>query len=271
MVEKEYRGMSVVAQCNALNIHRSGLYYSPVPESEENLEIMRYFDEQYINTPFFGVRKLTVWLRDEKDVVVNHKRVKRLMDLMGWQTIFRKKNLSKRKKGEAVFPYLLRGIEINRPNQAWAIDITYIPMRKGFMYLCAIIDIHTRYVVAWSICNTMSAEWVRAVVEEAINENGCPEIINSDQGSQFTSYEYTSLLIQQGISISMDGKGRAIDNIFIERLWKSVKHECVYLKAFEDGVQLYAGLKEYFEFYNNKRAHQSLNYRKPAQLYKLAA
>lgn len=273
MVEKDHPRLSIAAQCRALNIHRSGLYYTPVPESEENLQIMRWFDEQYFHTPFFGVRKLRWWLGDEKELTVNHKRVKRLMDLMGWQTLYRKKNLSKRKKGEAVYPYLLRDVEITRRNQAWAIDITYVPMRRGFMYLCAIIDLHTRYVVNWSISNTMTGEWVRSVVEEAINEHGAPEIINSDQGSQFTSYEYTSLLLQRDnpIAISMDGKGRAIDNIFVERLWKSVKYENIYLKAYEDGVQLYNGLKEYFTFYNHKRGHQSLDYRKPAELYRIAA
>lgn len=273
MVEKDNPRLSIVWQCRALNIHRSGLYYTPVPESEENLQIMRWFDEQYFHTPFYGVRRLTHWLVDEKKLSVNHKRVKRLMDLMGWQTLYRKKNLSKRKKGEAVYPYLLRGMEITRRNQAWAIDITYVPMRRGFMYLCAIIDLHTRYVVNWSISNTMTAEWVRSVVEDAIEEHGQPEIINSDQGSQFTSYEYTSLLLDRKnpIAISMDGKGRAIDNIFVERLWKSVKYENIYLKAYEDGVQLYNGLKEYFTFYNHKRGHQSLDYKKPAELYRIAA
>lgn len=273
MIEKDHLRLSLAAQCRLLSIHRSGLYYTPVPESEENLQIMRLFDEQYFHTPFYGVRKLTHWLRDEKQLIVNHKRVKRLMDLMGWQTIYRKKNTSRKKKGDPVYPYLLKGLEISRPNQVWAIDITYVPMRKGFMYLCAIIDLYTRYVVNWSISNTMTAEWVRTVVEDAINEYGQPEIINSDQGAQFTSYEYISLLLQREtpIAISMDGKGRAIDNIFIERLWKSVKYECVYLKAFEDGVQLYNGLNEYFSFYNHKRSHQSLDYLKPAQLYKLAA
>lgn len=272
LLDKNHLRLSVAAQCRALSIHRSGIYYKPAPESEENLQIMRLLDEQFFLTPFYGVRRLTPWL-ESKGFHANHKRVKRLMDLMGWQTLYQKKNTSKRKKGDAVYPYLLRGLEVNRRNQVWAIDITYIPMRRGFMYLCAIIDLHTRYVVNWSISNTMTAEWVRTVVEDAMAEHGQPEIINSDQGSQFTSYEYTSLLLQREkpVAVSMDGKGRAIDNIFIERLWKSVKYECVYLNAFEDGVQLYNGLNEYFRFYNHERFHQSLDYKMPASLYKLAA
>lgn len=272
MVERDNRKINITAQCSALLIHRSGLYYKPTPESEENLAIMRIFDEQYLKTPFYGIRRLTELLF-EKGYDVNRKRTRRLMDLMGWQTIYRQKLTTKRRKGDAVYPYLLKGLDVNRKNQVWAIDITYIPMRRGFMYLCAIIDVYTRYVVNWSISNTMSSDWVRDVTEEAINRHGEPEIINSDQGSQFTSFEYTSLLLnrKKPIAISMDGKGRAIDNIFIERLWRSVKYECVYLRAFEDGVQLYKGLKEYFDFYNHERPHQSLAYDKPAGQYLNAA
>ena len=270
MVDREYKHLSIVEQCEVLDIHRSGLYYTPTPESPENLYIMRLFDEQYLSTPFYGSRRLTQWLR-KKNFAINPKRVIRLMDLMGWQTIYRKPNTSWKKKGDHIYPYLLKGLEINRRNQVWAIDITYVPMRKGFMYLCAIIDLHTRFVINWSISNTMSAEWCTGIVQEAIQIHGKPEIINSDQGSQFTSFEYTQLLQDNEIQISMDGKGRAIDNIFIERLWKSVKYECVYLKAFEDGVQLYEGLGSYFDFYNNERGHQSLDYETPATMYRMAA
>ena len=267
MIVKE-KDMSISHQCELLQIHRSGLYYTPAPEREENLQLMRLMDEQYFKTPFYGVRKLTEWLYHE-GYDVNHKRVKRLMNLMGWQTIYRQPNTSKPNKEHPVYPYLLKGLTINRANQVWAIDITYIPMRRGFMYLCAIIDLHTRYVVNWSISNTMTATWCRQVVVEAIAMHGQPEIINSDQGSQFTSLEYTELLTKRDkpILISMDGKGRCIDNIFIERLWRSVKYECVYLHAFEDGVQLYNGLQRYFHFYNNERIHQSLDYKTPASLY----
>ncbi len=272
MVDKEYLQLSIKKQCEVLNLHRSGLYYKPVSESEENLKIMRLFDEQYLHTPFYGVRRLTEFLY-EKGFNVNPKRTRRLMDLMGWQTIYRQKLTTKRRKGDPVYPYLLKGLEINRRNQVWAIDITYIPMRKGFMYLCAIIDVHTRFVINWGISNTMSAEWVTSITEEAIQGHGVPEIINSDQGSQFGSFEYTNLLLNRKnpIALSMDGKGRAIDNIFIERLWKSVKYECVYLRAFEDGVELYKGLKDYFHFYNHQRFHQSLDYSKPADRYLNAA
>jgi putative transposase len=259
-------------QCLLLQIHRSGLYYAPVPESEENLHLMRCMDEQYFKTPFYGIRRMTAWLRHQGHRV-NRKRVKRLMELMGWQTIYRKRNTSKANKLHPVYPYLLRDLAITRPNQVWAIDITYVPMRRGFMYLCAIIDIHTRFVVNWGISNTMTAEWCRQLVEEAIEMHGQPEIINSDQGSQFTSFEYISLLTEREcpIAISMDGKGRAIDNIFIERLWKSVKYECVYLNAFEDGVKLYEGLQQYFRFYNTERLHQSLDYNTPESLYRQVA
>jgi len=264
--------ISINRQCQLLQIHRSGLYYAPVSESEENLELMRRMDEQYFMTPFYGIRRMTAWLRNQ-GYKVNRKRVKRLMELMGWQTIYRKRNTSKPNKNNPVYPYLLKGLSITRPNQVWAIDITYVPMRKGFMYLCAIIDVHTRYVVNWGISNTMTAEWCRQLVEEAIETHGQPEIINSDQGSQFTSYEYISLLTERDspIAVSMDGKGRAIDNIFIERLWKSVKYECVYLHAFEDGVQLYEGLQQYFKFYNTERLHQSLDYKTPGSLYREVA
>ena len=270
MIEPNHNHLSVVAQCNLLQIHRSGLYYEPTAESEENLHLMRLMDELYLTVPFYGIRRLTMLLRNQ-GFEVNRKRVKRLMELIGWQTIYRKRNTSKRNKAHPVYPYLLKGLDIIQRNQVWAIDITYVPMRKGFMYLCAIIDVHTRYVINWSISNTMTADWCREVVQEAIETHGCPQIINSDQGSQFTSLEYVELLKANDIQISMDGKGRAIDNIFIERLWKSVKYECVYLYAFEDGVKLYEGLQKYFYFYNNERIHQSLDYRTPATLYRAAA
>jgi len=261
--------MSISHQCRMLQIHRSGLYYTLCVESEENLLLMRLLDEQYFKTPFYGARKLTKWL-EQQGYNINKKRVKRLMDLVGWQTIYRKPNTSWKNKTHLVYPYLLRELKIERSNHVWAIDITYIPMRRGFMYLCAIIDLHTRYVVNWSISNTMTAEWCSSIVKEAVATHGKPAIINSDQGSQFTSEEYTSLFDAE-MKISMDGKGRCIDNIFIERLWKSVKYECVYLHAFEDGVQLYEGLKNYFQFYNHERIHQSLDYKTPASLYRQVA
>lgn len=270
MVNKDHPKLSMSQQCQILGIHKSGLYYQPALEKEENLRIMALLDEQYLRTPFYGIRRTKAWLLDKHQIPVNHKRVKRLMNLMGWQTLYRKPNTSWKNKEHKIHPYLLKGLTIERKNQVWAIDITYVPMRRGFMYLCALIDLHTRYVVNWSLSNTMSAEWCRQVVLEAISEHGQPEIINSDQGSQFTSYEYTSIF-NETMKISMDGKGRAIDNIFIERLWKSVKYECIYLNVFDDGVKLYEGLNDYFTFYNQERQHQSLGYKTPESLYKSAA
>lgn len=273
-VVSKQTGLSKSRQCQLLSIHRSGLYYKPCAESGENLAIMRLLDEQYLKTPFYGIRRLRAWLCSQGKQI-NRKRVKRLMQLMGWQTLYRRPNTSWKNKAHKIYPYLLRDFAITEKNQVWGIDITYVPMRRGFMYLCAIIDLHTRYVVNWSLSNTMTGQWCRSVVEEAISEHGRPQIINSDQGSQFTSFEYTSLFDDESDShrmkISMDGKGRAIDNIFIERLWKSVKYECIYLNVFDDGVKLYEGLKNYFEFYNKERIHQSLGYKTPESLYKNAA
>jgi putative transposase len=260
--------ISINRQCELLQIHRSGLYYSPATESKENLHLMRLMDEQYYHTPFYGIRRLTAWLKT-KGYNVNGKRIKRLMKLIGWQTLNTKRNTSKPNKENPAYPYLLKGLDIKYRNQVWVVDITYLPMRKGFMYLCAILDLHTRFVVNWSISNTMTATWCRQVMDEAIARYGKPEIINSDQGSQFTSNEWIEAC--QGIQISMDGKGRCIDNIFIERFWKSLKYECVYLHSFEDGVQLYNGLSKYIHFYNYERLHQSLNYQTPAARYRKAA
>lgn len=270
MVDKADSSLSIKQQCRLLGIQRSGLYYKPCGEKEENLKILRQMDEQYLKTPFYGVRRLTAWLR-QKGYTINAKRVKRLMQMMGWQTIYRRPNTSRPDKQHKAYPYLLKGLNIDSVNQVWAMDITYVPMRKGFMYLCAIIDVYSRYVVGWSVSNTMSAEWVRQVVEEAISIHGKPDIFNTDQGSQFTSDVFTELIKSAEIRISMDGKGRAIDNIFIERLWRSVKYENIYLHSYEDGVSLYEGLNEYFRFYNTERLHQSLNYKTPAVLYKKAA
>lgn len=270
MIEQQNSSLSVVKQCSLLRIHRSGLYYRPCPESEKNLAIMRLLDEQYFKTPFYGVRRLTAWLR-QQEYKTNRKRVKRLMEIMGWQTIYRKPNTSKPCKENRTYPYLLKGLTVNRRNQVWAMDITYVPMRRGFMYLCAVIDVYTRYVLNWSLSNTMTAEWCSEVVKEAIQQYGKPEIMNTDQGSQFTSEVFTELLKENEIQISMDGKGRAIDNIFVERLWRTVKYEHLYLKVPDEGVQLYKGLNDYFCFYNNERLHQSLNYKTPQNCYKQVA
>ncbi len=266
MIEPQHDSLSVRCQCQLLSLHRSGLYYHPVSETAENLAIMRLLDEQYYKTPFYGQRRVTAWLR-QLGYQVNRKRVKRLMGLIGWKTLYQEPNTSEPDASHQVYPYLLKGLAVTKANQGWATDITYVPMRKGFMYLCAVIDLHTRYVVNWSMSNTMNAAWCKEMVEEAILHHGRPEIFNSDQGSQFTSETFSNLLKSHQIQISMDGKGRAIDNIFIERLWKSVKYENIYLNVYEDGVSLYNGLKQYFDFYNKERLHQSLDYRTPEDLY----
>jgi putative transposase len=262
--------LSISAQCQLLTLTRSGFYYIPTGESEENLAIMRELDEQYFSTPFYGVLRLTALLI-LAGFKVNKKRVRRLMKLMNWQTIYREPHTTISDKTHYKYPYLLRGLKIDRCNQVWAMDITYIPMKTGFMYLTAIIDLHSRYVVQWSLSNTMSAEWCTEVLQEAIKNHGIPDIFNTDQGSQFTSEVFINTLIDNGIKISMDGKGRALDNIFIERLWRSVKYENVYLNVYENGLSLWKGLEQYFQFYNQERLHQSLDYHTPNQKYVLAA
>ena len=262
--------LSISAQCQLLTLTRSGFYYIPSGESEENLAIMRQLDRQYFSTPFYGVLRLTALLI-LAGFKVNKKRVRRLMKLMNWQTIYREPHTTISDKTHYKYPYLLRGLKIERCNQVWAMDITYIPMKTGFMYLTAIIDLHSRYVVQWSLSNTMSAQWCAEVLQEAIKNHGVPEIFNTDQGSQFTSEVFINTLIDNGIKISMDGKGRALDNIFIERLWRSVKYENIYLNVYENGLSLWKGLEQYFQFYNQERLHQSLDYHTPKQKYVLAA
>ncbi len=262
--------MSITVQCNLLSLHRSSFYYVPVGESEQNLAIMRWLDEQYFSTPFYGVLRLTALLQ-VAGYPVSVKRVRRLMKKVNWQTIYREPRTTISNKTHYKYPYLLKGLKIIRRNQVWAMDITYIPMEKGFMYLTAIIDLHSRYVIHWSLSNTMSAEWCTEVLKQAIELHGKPEIFNTDQGSQFTSEVFIKELKSNEIKISMDGKGRALDNIFIERLWRSVKYENVYLNVYENGLSLWKGLNDYFSFYNNERLHQSLEYKTPKDVYQLAA
>jgi putative transposase len=258
--------LSVTKQCKALCLHRNFLYYKPKTESDENLEIMHFLDKQYYQTPFYGYRKLT-FLLENIGYQINEKRVIRLMSLINWRTIYRMPRTTICNQEHKKYPYLLRNLEITYANQVWATDITYIPMKKGFMYLTAILDLHTRFVLNWDISNTMSAEWCAKILQETIEKHGKPEIFNTDQGSQYTSEIHTKILLNNNIQISMDGKGRAIDNIFVERLWRSVKYENVYLQEYKDGVALHEGLKQYFEFYNTKRIHQAINYKTPNQMY----
>lgn len=228
---------------------------------------MALLDRQYLKTPFYGSRRLTVWLQQE-GYQVSRKRVRRLMRLMGLEAIYRRPNTSQPTPGHRRYPYLLRGLTVDRVNQVWCADITYLPMSRGFLYLVAVMDWHSRRVLAWRLSNTMDADFCGAALDEALSCGlGQPEIFNTDQGSQFTSDAFTGLLLKQGVQISMDGKGRWMDNIFVERLWRSVKYEEVYLKAYQNGAEARAGLERYFQFYNNERPHQSLDYRTPRQVF----
>lgn len=258
---------SIRQQCQWLSLSRSSYYYRPVPASQEDLLLMRLLDEQYLKTPQYGYRKMQVVL-ELAGHRVNHKRIRRLMQTIGIQAIYPKVNTSKPAVGHRIYPYLLRGLAIVRVHQVWATDITYVPMTTGYMYLMAIVDLGSRYVLNWSVSNTMDADWCCQVLRKALSMYPHPEIFNTDQGSQFTSNEFTAILLSKNIRISMDGKGRALDNIFVERLWRTVKYEDIYLKVYQDGWQLEAGLRDYFEFYNCRRFHQSLNYRTPEQALK---
>ena len=265
MVDRRHPSLSIVRQCRLLDISRSGLYYQPVGISEEDLTLMKLIDRQYLATPFYGARKIAAWLKSQSHQV-NRKRVRRLMQLMGLKAVYRRPRTSKPAPGHKIYPYLLDGLEITRPNQVWAADITYIPMARGFLYLVAIIDWYSRYVLSWRLSNTLDAGFCVEALEEAL-KNGKPDIFNTDQGAQFTSEAFTGLLQQHGVKISMDGKGSYKDNLFIERLWRSVKYEEVYLKAYQDAREARIGLGNYFRFYNTERPHQTHGYRTPAEVY----
>lgn len=268
MISKGHSTLSIVKQCSLLNIHRSGLYYKPKAESDLNLELMRLMDEHFTHHPFKGAKRMHTWLTMDKGYQVNHKRIERLYyHVMGLRAIMPGKHTSRRCKDHKTYPYLLRNLTIERPNQAWGIDITYIPMQKGFMYLVGIIDLYSRYVVGWSISNTMDAEWCKDSLETAIAIHGKPEIINTDQGSQFTSEIFTKAVLSKEIKLSMDGKGRAIDNVFIERLWRSVKYESIYLNPPNSGIDLYQQIHGYFDYYNNRRRHQGIDDQIPTSRY----
>ena len=256
MVEKEHPVLSIGKQCKLLSISRSSFYYQPKGETEMNLMLMRQIDEQFLETPFFGVRQMTWHLRNEGHLV-NEKRIRRLMRLMRLMPIYQKPNTSRPAKAHKTYPYLLKGLRVARPNQVWASDITYIPMRRGFLYLVAIIDWYTRKVLSWRISNTLEAEFCVDALNEAIAKYGPPDIMNTDQGSQYTSFAWTDRLRRSGVRISMDGKGRFLDNIFVERLWRSLKYECVYLHAWETGSQARDGIAKWVGFYNLKRPHSA--------------
>jgi putative transposase len=252
-------------QCELLGVSRSGLYYEPLGESDENLALMRLLDEQYTRTPFYGSRKMVEWL-GTRGFNVNRKRVSRLMALMGIEAVYPKPKLSQPGEGHRVYPYLLRGVEVNRANQVWSTDITYIRMAQGFVYLVAVMDWFSRYVLSWSLSLTMELDFCIEALKSALRR-GRPDIFNSDQGSQFTSEKFTGELAAREIAISMDGRGRCMDNIFIERLWRSLKYEEVYLKDYASVNEARAGIAKYFRFYNQERLHQSLEYRTPAAIW----
>jgi putative transposase len=259
--------LTVARQCELLDINRSTLYYSPRAERADNATLRRLIDEQYLETPFYGSRRMTEHLKDLGHQV-NRKRVQRLMRQMGIEAIYpKKKRTTIRNPQHQIYPYLLRNVDVTRPNQAWAADITYLPQKKGFMYLVAIIDWFSRKVLAFSVSNTMDSSFCVETLKEALEKHGKPEIFNTDQGSQFTDSDFTGVLKTAGVQISMDGRGRCQDNIFIERLWRSVKYEYIYLNAIEGGSNLRNGLSKYFEWYNEKRPHQGLGYRKPDEVY----
>lgn len=265
LIESDHKSISVTRQCELLGISRSSYYYHPIEETSENLELMRLLDEQYLHTPFYGVLRMKEYLNG-LGYHVNEKRVRRLLRKMGLMALYPKPKLTKHNKLHEVYPYLLRNVEVIKPNQVWSTDITYIPMKQGFLYLVAIIDWYSRYVLSWGISNSLDVSFCIDALKEALQKDK-PEIFNTDQGCQFTSKQFTSILKKESIKISMDGKGRAIDNIFIERLWRNVKYENIYLNEYITGADLFNGLKDYFKFYNYTRKHQSLAYKAPSLVY----
>lgn len=266
MIEKQHPTMSVVQQCKLLELNRSGVYYTPSPESDDSLQLMRVVDEQHLKTPFYGSRQMRDHLI-RLGFRVNRKRVQRLMKLMGLCAIYPKPRTSDPHPAHKIYPYLLRELAIARPNQVWCTDITYIPMKKGFFYLVAIMDWYSRKVLSWRLSNSMDTSFVIEALEEALEKYGKPEIFNSDQGSQFTSIDFTKVLIDNDIKISMDGKGRWMDNVFIERLWRSLKYECMYLHAFESGYEASRMIGNWIKFYNRERPHSTFNGQTPNEVY----
>lgn len=266
LVEPEHPQLSIARQCRVLGLARASRYYAPGGEGETNLRLMGLIDEQYTRTPFYGVPRMTAWLRAQGERV-NEKRVRRLMRKMGIQAIYQKPHLSQPAPGQRIYPYLLRNVAITRVNQVWSTDITYIRLCHGFVYLVAIMDWFSRYVLSWELSITLDSNFCLTALDWALRL-ARPEIFNSDQGSQFTSNEFTGRLLAHDILISMDGRGRALDNIFVERLWRTVKYEEVYLKEYTGVTAAVQSLRTYFEFYNRERLHQALGYKTPAEVYR---
>jgi len=269
MISKDHIDLSIVRQCDILDIHRSGFYYEPNMESELNLKLMRLMDEHFLEHPYKGAPQMFKWLKFDKGFDVNHKRVERLYyKVMGLESLQPGKHTTKKNKAHKVFPYLLRGLKITDRNQVWQIDITYVPMASGFMYLVAIIDVYSRYIVNWSLSNSMDKQWVIECMKEAFILHGRPLIVNTDQGSQFTSQEFVKLILEGNYTkLSMDGKGRATDNAFIERFWRSIKYEKIYLNPPSDGFDLFIKIQDYINYYNDQRRHSCIEDKRPSDLY----
>jgi putative transposase len=265
LIEPAHPQLSIRRQCALLGLARSTLYDQPLGASAENLQLMRLLDEQYTATPFYGLRRMTAWLRGQ-GYTVNRKRVARLMRVMGLEAMYPKPRLSQPAAGQMIYPYLLRGVTVERLNQVWSADITYIRLQGGFVYLVAVMDWFSRYVLSWAISITMDTAFCVEALDQALGQ-GHPEIFNTDQGVQFTSQAFTARLKEGGIRISMDGRGRALDNVFVERLWRTVKYEEVYLRDYQTVWEARHGLAHYFVFYNEERLHQALGYRPPAAVY----
>jgi putative transposase len=268
-VDRAEAVLSIVAQCRLLKVVRSTLYYRPSPVSADDLAVMRWLDELYLATPFYGTRRMAPVMRRD-GWSVNRKRVRRLMRIMGLEAIYQKPNTSRRHPEHTVYPYLLRGMVIERPNQVWCADITYIPMARGFVYLAAVMDWFSRRVLAWRLSITMQTAFCVEALQEAMDRHGQPEVFNTDQGVQFTSAEFIDELATRGVRISMDGKGRFLDNIFIERLWRSLKYEEVFIKAYGSVPEARKGIGGWLGFYNDERPHQALDYRTPRAVFEAA-
>ena len=265
LIEPEHPHLSIARQCDLVGLSRSSSSYSSEGETAENLHFMRLLDEQYTRTPFYGVRRMTVWLR-QQGYPVNPKRVARLLHTLGLETIYPKPRLSQPHPAHRIYPYLLRGVPITRVNQVWSTDITYVRLHSGFVYLVAVMDWFSRYVLSWAVSITMDGGFCLEALEQALRV-ATPHIFNSDQGSQFTSREFTGRLAAAGIQISMDGRGRALDNVFVERLWRTVKYEEIYLKDYGTPREARQGLEQFFQVYNRQRPHQALGYQTPATVY----
>lgn len=265
MIEPEHLSLSIAKQCELLGIVRSSYYYEPVPISAENLQLMRLLDEQYTQTPFYGTRRMTAWL-NKQGYLVNRKRVTRLLRLMGLEAIYPKPRITIPGEMPQKYPYLLRNIPIERVNQVWSTDITYIRLTRGFIYLVAVIDWFSRYVLSWEVSTTLDTSFCLDALDRAFQQT-TPEIFNNDQGVQFTCKDFVDRLKSANVRISWDGRGRALDNIFVERLWRTVKYEEVYIKDYQTVPIAIQNLKEYFRFYNDERLHQSLEYQTPAHIY----